>query len=132
MIDLDSSRKITHYPFPSFHHVLFLKFKMATGGESFYAVIIICLIVFFSLFACFGIRVIKKLRQKNQQEALHNNNANHDWQPLRSIATPLENADSQTLEAVASKYYMHISSPHFQMYLINNYLIYRMAIEIPS
>jgi predicted PurR-regulated permease PerM len=76
------------------------------GGESFYAVIIICLILFFSLFACIGIHVIKKLRRKNREAAasIQNNNNNHDWQPLRSIVTPLETTDNQTLQAVASKF----------------------------
>jgi flagellar basal body-associated protein FliL len=75
----------------------------AAGGEGFYAVIIICLIVLFSLFACFGIRVIKKLRKKNHEASTQTNN--HDWQPLRSIATPLETIDNQTLQAVAGNYH---------------------------
>ncbi|KAL9537600.1 hypothetical protein MBANPS3_011632 [Mucor bainieri] len=80
---------------------------MAAGTEGFYAVIIVCLVAFLSLSACLGLRILKRIRSKGDQEPLssalaHNNNNNTDWQPLRSVAVdPTSRAvDDRTLQSV--------------------------------
>ncbi|KAI8088439.1 concanavalin A-like lectin/glucanase domain-containing protein [Thamnidium elegans] len=74
---------------------------MYTGGESFYAVIIICSILFFTFIACLGVRFLrrKKLQTEEQQLSSLNNDA---WQQLRSVVTPLDSTDNQTLQTVSN------------------------------
>jgi hypothetical protein len=74
---------------------------MSANSQSFYAVIIICLVVFFSLSACLGIRIIKRLRDRNEDSKqtlpLRNNN---EWQ---TTLTPFESIDPQSLKGIESK-----------------------------
>lgn len=71
-----------------------------SGGESFYAVIIICSILLLTFIICVGIRYLRRKRQGVQDESSLN-----DWQPLRSIATPLDATDIETLKTVSSKFH---------------------------
>lgn len=74
---------------------------MSAGGQSFYAVIIICLLLFISFTVCLGIRFIRQKKNKKEESQL-SSLRNDDWQQLRSVATPLDSTDVQTLQAVSS------------------------------
>lgn len=99
---------------------------MAVGTEGFYAVIIICLVVFLSLSACLGIRIIKRIKTKSEEEQLPSLR-HSEWQPLRSVAVDV--IDSQTLQAVSSNYNTFLSNVRKILIILQNT---RMAIKIPS
>ncbi|KAI8360015.1 concanavalin A-like lectin/glucanase domain-containing protein [Blakeslea trispora] len=74
---------------------------MPSSGESFYAVIVICLFLLFSLSACLGFRLLKRMKKKalaaHQQQTQES-----EWQPLRSVLTPIDTIDQDTLQAVSN------------------------------
>lgn len=90
---------------------------MAAGTEGFYAVIIICLVVFLSLSACLGIRIIKRIKTKNEEEQLPSLQ-HSEWQPLRSVAVDV--IDDQTLQAVSSNYNIFLSNVRKVLIILQN------------
>lgn len=74
---------------------------MGAGTEGFYAVIIVCLVAFLSLSACLGLRILRRMKSKDNQEPL-STLAHTDWQQLRSVA--VDRMDDRALQAVHSKY----------------------------
>lgn len=73
---------------------------MSTGGQSFYAVIVICLVIVLSIIACLGVRFVRQ--RKNRKEEQLSSIRNDDWRQLTSVATPLDSTDTQTLQVVLS------------------------------
>ncbi|KAK4510726.1 uncharacterized protein ATC70_005159 [Mucor velutinosus] len=71
---------------------------MVAGTEGFYAVIIVCLVAFLSLSACLGLRILRRMKSKGDQEPL-STLARNDWQPLQSVAVDRV-VDDRTLQAV--------------------------------
>lgn len=89
---------------------------MAAGTEGFYAVIIICLVVFLSLSACLGIRIIKRIKTKNEEQIPSLRHS--EWQPLRSVAVDV--IDDQTLQAVSSKYNIFLTNVRKFLIILQN------------
>ncbi len=76
---------------------------MNSGGDAFYAVVIICLFIFLILTAYLCIRVRKRYKRKLLEQPLQHHG--NEWEQLRSVVTHDVPTDP-TLLSVSSKVYI--------------------------